>query len=148
MAMVERELSLRITLIDPPPGVTFRLRRGRADLVAPTHQSDERMSFDFTVRIAEGRPNLPPNLRSPFTQGPPASRFVYINSGTAAGQFDSCWTRAAKVPLSGITWELIERALSAPGVVLEAQIKGTGKDGGPACATVPLLGGWSIVPRL
>jgi hypothetical protein len=30
------------------------------------------------------------------------------------------------------------------GLVLEAHIYGTAKDGGPACATVPLLSKWSI----
>jgi hypothetical protein len=49
------------------------------------------------------------------------------------------------VPLSGITWPLIEEALAAPDAVLEARIAGVARDGGPVCATVPLLdGGWHI----
>jgi hypothetical protein len=41
---------------------------------------------------------------------------------------------------------LIEKALSNPDGVLEARIQGTGRDGGPACATVPLLdAGWKVV---
>jgi hypothetical protein len=70
---------------------------------------------------------------------------VYVNSGTLAGQVDSRWTRRAKIHLEGISWELIERALASPGTVLEARIAGMARDGGPACATVPLLdGGWRI----
>jgi len=73
---------------------------------------------------------------------------VYVTSGTLAGQADSCWTRAAKVPLSGITWPLIQEALATLGVVIEAHIAGTAKDGGPACAAVPLLNGeWRVVPQ-
>ncbi len=34
-----------------------------------------------------------PNFLGPFVQGPPVGLFVYVNSGTLAGQSDSCWTR-------------------------------------------------------
>ena len=49
-----------------------------------------------------------------------------------------------KIHLSTITWELIEQATKSGGV-LEATIEGTAKDGGPNCASVPLLGdGWKV----
>lgn len=145
---MEREVPLRITLIEPPSGVRFRLQRGKAELAPPARESDDAISFDFTVRAAEGGADGAPRFLGPFTQGPPATRFVYVSSGTSAGQADSCWTRRAKVPLKGITWEMVERALSAPDAVLEARITGTSRDGGPVCASVPLLdGGWRIVPR-
>jgi hypothetical protein len=141
---MKQELPLRITVVHPPSGVSFRLQQGKSDLVEPTHVSDDHLSFDFTVRVG-GDPTGAPNFLGPFTQGPPAKRFVYVNSGTLAGQAASRWTRRAKVHLEGISWELIERALSSPGTVLEARITGTARDGGPACATVPLLdGGWRI----
>ena len=88
--------------------------------------------------------NMSKMIRS-LPLGPTGGRFIYINSGTYAGHSDSCWSRRAKVPLSGITWELIEEALTKSGVLLEARIAGTAKDGGPACATVQLLeDGWSV----
>jgi uncharacterized protein DUF5990 len=140
-----RSLPLRITLINPPRGVQFRLQQGKADLVPPSSDSGETVSFDFTVNIANDRADGPPNFRGPFVQGPPAARFIYINSGTYAGQADSCWSRRAKVPLSGIIWDLIEEALSKSSAVMEARIAGTAGDGGPACATVRLLdGGWKV----
>lgn len=143
--IVLAEPTFRITMVRPPSGVTFRLQRGKDELVPPTEATDEHLSFDFTLRVHGDRESGPPNFRGPLAQGPPASRFVYVNSGTLAGQADSCWTRRAKVPLTSISWDLIEQALSEPGTVLEARIAGTGKDGGPACATVPLLdGGWKI----
>ena len=142
---MNRELPLRITVVHPPSGVTFRLQRGKDELAPPTQASEQQLSFDFEVRIGGDRPDGTPNLLGAFAQGPPASRFVYVNSGTLAGQRDSCWTRRAKVPLTSITWELIEQVLSTQDAVLEARIVGTGRDGGPACATVPLLeGGWRI----
>jgi hypothetical protein len=142
---MERELPLRITVVQPPAGVTFCLQQGKKDLVPPTEASDERLSFDFALRVHGDRTQGMPNLRGPLAQGPPAGRFVYVNSGTLAGQADSCWTRRAKVFLAGITWELIEQALANPGTILEARIAGKAKDGGPACAKVPLLGGgWGL----
>lgn len=140
-----RSLPLRITLINPPPGVQFCLQQGKDELVPPSSDSGENISFDFTVNIANDRTGGPPNFRGPFVQGPPAGRFIYINSGTYAGKTDSCWSRRAKVPLLGISWELIEEALSKSSAVLEARIAGTAGDGGPACATVRLLdGGWKV----
>jgi hypothetical protein len=140
---MDRELALRITVLDPPPGVTFCLQRGKTDLVPPAASTSNSLSFDFSVRVRQDSSRAP-NFLGPFTQGPPQARFVYVNSGTLAGQADSCWTRRGKVPLSGLSWELIEQAI-ASNSALEARIAGTAKDGGPACATVPLLdGGWQI----
>jgi len=141
-----RSLPLRITLIKPPAGAPFCLQQGKDDLVPPTSDSGENVSFDFTVNIANDRTDGAPKFRGPFVQGPPGDRFLYINSGTYAGQSDSCWSRRAKVPLSGITWDLIEEALSRSSAVLEARIAGTAEDGGPACATVLLLeDGWKVL---
>jgi hypothetical protein len=43
-------------------------------------------------------------------EGPPARRFLYVNSGTSAGQHDSRWSRRAKVALGGITAGQVRRA--------------------------------------
>jgi hypothetical protein len=143
-----RSLPLRITLVKPLRGVPLCLQQGKADLVPPSSNSGEQVSFDFTVNIANDRSDGPPNFRGKSVQGPPTGRFIYINAGTYAGQADSCWSRRAKVPLAGITWELIEEALAKSGTVLEARIAGTAGDGGPACATVRLLdGGWRVMSR-
>jgi hypothetical protein len=133
------EQLLRIVVVAPPPGVTFALQRGKGDLVLPSRSTPNQLIFDLTVRV---RADVQPNFLGPFAQGPRGARFVYINSGTSAGQANTPWSRRAKVPLAGITWPLIRRA---KGQLLEARIAGTGSDGGPACATVPLLGdGWQI----
>jgi hypothetical protein len=149
---METELHLRITIVQPPEGVVFRLQKGKtatAELVAPSFKSGQSISFDFTVRAVCADGETDPVLRGPFAQGPPDGRFVYVNSGTCAGQADSCWTRRAKVPLTGITRELVERASARPNMVLEGIIQGTGRDGGPACATVRLLdGGWRVVSTI
>lgn len=134
------EVAFRITVLDPPQGVVFRLQRGRSELIPPSRESERSISFDFTLRVEDG-----PRLLGPFAQGPPAGRFVYVNSGKRAGQPDSCWDRRAKVPLTSVTASLIDQAAALPGAVIETQIAGTGRDGGPSCATVPLVGGWRVV---
>ncbi len=140
-----QELPIRITLIQPPQGVTFAVQQGKADLLPPSRGDAESLSFDFTLRIGAAQANGAPNLLGPFAQGSPADRFVYVNSGTLAGQADSYWTRRAKIKVAGITQALIEAVQATPGARLEVRIAGKAKDGGPACATVPLLGGgWQI----
>jgi len=143
-----REVPLRVTIVRPPPNVDFRLQRGRSDLVPPSGTADAEIRFDFALRLGPMRHPNRPNLVGAFAQGPPSSRFLYVNAGTRAGQADSCWDRRAKVPLHGISSDLIRAALAVGDVVLEARIEGTAQDGGPACATVPLLGvGWRLVPK-
>jgi hypothetical protein len=65
--------------------------------------------------------------------------------GTYAGQRNTQWSRRMKVPLQGITWALIRQATSKAGRKLLAKIPGKGKDGGPNCATVQLLGHWEVI---
>jgi len=133
------EQPLRIVVLDPPPGVTFALQRGKNEPVPPSRSTPKQLIFDLTVRV---RDEDEPNFHGPFAQGPRGARFVYINSGTYAGQTNTPWSRRAKVHLCDITWALIGRAKGKP---LEARFAGTGRDGGPSCATVPLLGGgWQI----
>lgn len=136
---------LRISVLQPPAGVQFRLQEGRADLVAPTRVTRDDIQFEFTLRLGPPRRGHP-NFLGPAAQGPPDGRFVYINSGRRAGQPGTAWDRRAKIPLRGISTSLVNAALTDGGQVLEARIAGTGRDGGPACATVPLLEGWRLAP--
>ena len=103
---------------------------------------DADLSFEFTVTVKDNRDDGLPNFLGPLTQGPATGRFIYIDIGKLAGQSDSCWERRIKVPLGSITWEMIEKVSSDSKLVLEAHLPGTGKDGGPSCATVhPSAGG-------
>ena len=136
-------------LIDPPAGVDFGIQRGRGaryEAVFVRQRKGRNVSFDFSLSVANSRKDGQPNFLGVFAQGPPARRFVYIDVGTYAGQKDTSWARRMIVPLEGITWELIHNAARKPGSRLSAKIPGTGKDGGPNCATVQLLGGWEIIP--
>lgn len=142
---MDREVPIRIIVVDPPPGVTFAMQRGKDELLPPSKIGAQSLVFDLSIRVAERKAGGAPNVLGPYAQGTPDDRFLYVNSGTLAGQQDTGWTRRAKIKTAGITWQLVEQILAAPGAVLEARIDGRAKDGGPCCATVPLVnGGWKV----
>src|SRR5688500_17206001 len=143
---MDPELHLRVILVDPPSGVAFCLQSGREQLVDITRSAGSAITFDFTVRV-EAQKDGKPNFLGAFAQGTPSDRFVYVNSGMRAAQADTVWDRRAKITLRDLEWPLIEEALATPGAVLEARVQGRAGDGGPCCASVPLLeGGWTLKP--
>src|SRR3954451_14242442 len=111
------ELRLRIVLESPPVGVHFGLQEGKGTnyktIQTQRSQGDD-LRFDGTVTAKGDRGDETPNFHGPLTQGPPAGRFLYIDIGKLAGQADSGWERRLKVPLGGITWELVERVAADP----------------------------------
>ena len=76
--MTEREIAMRIVVVDPPPDVAFALQRGRAELVAATRSTGAPLAFTFSVRARMGGPKPGLNLLGPFAQGTPDKRFVYV----------------------------------------------------------------------
>jgi len=139
------ELSIRILVEGPVPGLAMALQRGRAakaELVPPASRSAESVVFDLEVTVDGALQDGRPWLLGPCVQGPPASRFVYLAVGTHAGQADSKWGGRVKVPLNGLGWDEIEGAPSDGRLV--ARIAGKSPKGGPALASVRLLApGWT-----
>lgn len=137
-----RPITLRITIVSPPAGVTWALQLGKSDLASPIRASDRAVVFETDVQLVAGSTAEPVRLRGAAVQGRPGDRFLYVNSGTYAGDRGSAWSRRAKVPLLGITGKLVDVAIKKGGV-LRCQFSGTAKDGGPTCASVTLLSpGW------
>jgi hypothetical protein len=140
-----RELVIRIRIEAPPPDVAWALQLGRSELLSPSQRAPQ-LEFETTVRVVMGASG-DLDFRGPAVQGPRAGRFVYLTSGTRAGQRESCWDRRAKVSLEGLRPLLAEASDEAALTHAVAAINGTSRDGGPACASVPLLGsGWRLVP--
>ena len=139
---MEKELTLRIILEKPPGGIDFGLQKGKGSsyVILQTQRSrtGSDLTFEFNVRVGEPE-RKEPNFLGPYAQGPTGGRFVYINIGTYAGQEDTPWSRRLKVPLQGITWKMVDAG------ILETRVPGTGRDGGPACATVKPFDGWKLV---
>ena len=141
----EGEVRLRIVLVAPPAGVDFGVQEGKGSdytTIQKQRSKDSELTFEFVVTVKDNRDDGLPNFLGRLAQGPTTGRFIYIDIGKSAGQIDSCWERRIKVPLSGITWEMIEKASTK--LLLEARLPGTGKDGGPSCATVKPTDGWKV----
>ena len=140
----QMDLTLRIILENPVAGVDHGLQVGKGadSRTIQTQRADGGdLRFEARVTVKQGADGSP-NFLGPFTQGPPSARFIYIDIGQSAGQVESPWLRRLKVPLSAISWALIEEITADPGLVPEARLPGTAKDGGPSCATVRPPLGW------
>ena len=138
-------LSLRITVVDPPPDILWALQLGRDEQVKPNLISSNRISFDFTVDVVKDSSSAGFRLRGPAVQGRPGGRFVYLRIGAYAGQVGTVIARRAKIGLEGITSELVKEVRAKRSGVLEVRFAGADRKGDPACATVPLLGaGWQV----
>jgi Family of unknown function (DUF5990) len=143
---MEKELTLRIVLEKPPQGIDFGLQKGSGnnyETIQKQRSGNEDLNFQFTVRIKDAR-SAQPIFLGPFVQGNSSGRFVYIDIGTYAGQTNTIWSRRLKVPLAGITQDMIGKVLLGETLLLESKVPGTGKDGGPNCATVKPFGGWQL----
>ena len=141
------DLSLHIILQNAPVGLDYSLQKGSGnnyETVQVQRSGQEDMHFYLTVDVKGERPkNDTPRLRGPFVQGLYPENFIYIDIGTYAGQADA-WGGRLKIPLSGITWDAIDKVVIDPKIVLETYIPGTKKDGKPNCATVKPFDGWKI----
>jgi hypothetical protein len=139
-----RKLRLRVSIVSPPAGTRWALQLGKSELVPPARTSERSVVFELDAEMVSATEAEPVRLRGAAIQGRPGDRFLYLNSGTYAGDRTSIWSRRAKVPLIGITASLA-KAAAHEGAVLECQFSGTAKDGGPACASITLLSpGWTV----
>ena len=143
--MESKELKLHIVLQKPPAGVDFGVQKGAGSKyeTVQTQRSDGRdLLFEVSVQI-KGDPQKRPDplFVGPFAQGRSPDQFLYIDIGELAGQVGG-WCRRLKIPFSGITWDILSLVAGDRDAFLETHVPGTGKDGGPNCATVKPFSGW------
>lgn len=139
------ELTFRILLKSPVKGVVYGLQEGKGNDYTTIQKKESTGSdivFEFSARYkAEGDDVI---LLGPFAQGPPNGRFVYIDIGTMAGQANTPWSRRLKIPLTGISQDMVQQLSTDPNLILITTVPGTGRDGGPNCATVKPFDGWKL----
>ncbi|MCW3091518.1 MAG: hypothetical protein JWP81_2587 [Ferruginibacter sp.] len=144
---MEKGIKLRIILECPTAGVDFGLQKGKGnnyETIQKQRSAGERLSFELVLKVKMADNELPVFLGL-FAQGTSQDRFIYIDIGTYAGQKDSPCGRRLKIPLIGITSEMIHQMLSDTKLMLVTTVPGTGKDGGPNCATVKPFAGWKLL---
>ncbi|MBX3482680.1 DUF5990 family protein [Phenylobacterium sp.] len=131
------EITIRLTIGDPVPGVAYSLQDSASTPVGVVIAADGPLSFDVPVRVADG-PKGPRFLGEFVRREGPERRFVYIAIGRQAGDGATHWSRRAKIDIHTLDPGLLAQALA--GRVIEARLPGRDKrDGGPACATTPPL---------
>jgi hypothetical protein len=141
---MESEITLQIILIKPTPKCVFGLQKGSGnnyETVQKQIPTSNDLTFTFSIKVKGDKlKDQLPKLSGSFVQGSADNKFVYIDIGTYAGQTDTIWSRRLKIPLTGITWGDIDSLTSNS--MLQTSVPGTGKDGGPNCATVKPFAGW------
>jgi hypothetical protein len=145
---MKNEINCRIILQKPPAKVDYGLQMGHAskyEVVGRQRAKGDDLTFEFTINAKPGKDSSI-DFSGLFVQGPVGGRFIYINIGISAGQINTRWNRRLKIPLIGINQSQIDGILKTNGV-FETFVPGTGKDGGPNCATVKPFAGWSVVKK-
>jgi hypothetical protein len=138
----EMPVTLRLSIVQPPPGVRWAVQLGRDGLLPPIHAAHDVLVFEVPLTVGPNQRGTV-QLRGTAIQGPPAARFVYVNSGRRAAEPFSRWDRRAKVSLATIDLAALQ-AVNGP-VLVEGAIHGMARDGGPACASVALIdGAWTL----
>jgi Family of unknown function (DUF5990) len=135
---MSEQITLHIILEKPTPGVDFGLQQGAGShytTVQTQRSTGNDLGFSCMANLKINKSGQL-DFSGPFVQGKPGERFLYIDIGAAAAQKDTCWQRRLKIPLAGFNIK--------PGNngVYETRVPGTGKDGGPNCATVKPFAGW------
>ena len=126
-------LAFRIVVEGPVSGVAHSLQsKDGSPLEAKVSQKGDSLAFDFRVRVDPGPKFGGDQVRREGKE----RRFVYVRIGQLAGDAKSPWSRRMKVDIHDIAADLLHDAAASGGVV-EITVPGTGKDGTPACATVP-----------
>ena len=138
-------VGLRIIVLRPVPGVMLKMQDKKRVMLDPAGGGLRSTWFDLEVRVK--RSGASADFAGAHVHGRPGGRFLYINVGRQAGQAGSPWSRRAKIPLGTIPVALLDRAARDGNLLLAAAIEGTGRDGGPSCATVPLASAWRLVRR-
>jgi hypothetical protein len=141
---VKYEIPFRVVVQKPLSGVAMRVQRGRDELLDPISTTADAIAFEFdmTVDIDGDQPNF----LGKYSQGPKDARFVYVNSGTYAGQHQTLWARRAKLSLMSITTEQVSEIVDDSRRCFETVMPGVGRDGGPTCASVKGIE-WRVVKK-
>lgn len=141
---MKHEIPIRIKVVSPPAGIRIMVQRGPDELLPPTELSADAAFFDFAVAV--DMTESIPNFLGKYAQGPKKGRFIYVNSGQSAMQWDTLFARRAKISLTTITARQIEAIIKTEGLLLFAEYLGTGRDGGPTCASVKGIE-WTVAEK-
>ncbi len=141
----DRAISLQIVIEKPQVGILYGLQRGSGnhyETVQAQLSGDSDLVFELVMPVKADKAGRFV-FSSPFAQGAPKDRFVYICMGSYAGQKDGAFNGRLKIPLPELIQNLLVHLES--GSILTARVSGTDmKTGRPKMATVKPEDGWII----
>ncbi|MCY7422491.1 MAG: DUF5990 family protein [Chitinophagaceae bacterium] len=143
---MKHEIELRIMLDAPPTGVLFGVQQGKGSIYQITQKqlsNGGMLVFDCTITAIATEESI--DFKGEVVQGKRGERFIYISIGSMAGQLNATWSRRLKIPLTGISMEMMEANQKNKKVALQTTVAGTAKDGGPNCATPKPFMGWQAM---
>jgi hypothetical protein len=140
MGVADSNVTLRLSVIDPPKGIMHSLQGKDGAVVDARRSTGKTLKFEIPVRLEPGKTGW--RFLGDFvrTEGK-TRRFVYVATGQQASQHVE-GGRRAKVDLPEPTPAMI-KAAEAGKLVLEASYAGTDAKGGATCATVKVT--WRVV---
>lgn len=142
--MSEQTLVFSIIIEKPVAGTFYGIQKGtgnRYETLQKQLADSDDLLFAVSLpvkRDKEGRPAL----YGPIIQGPLTGRFLYLDMGRYAGQENAPVSGRMKVPLPGITEDIVREATN--GSVLLTRILGT-KNGRPTTGLIKPFDGWKVV---
>lgn len=142
-AGAEDNVTLKLSVIDPPKGIHHSLQDKASSPVDIRLSTGKTLAFEIPIRLEKGKTGW--RFLGDFVRAEGKTRrFVYVATAGQAGQTGTPISRRAKVDLPEPTPAMIKAAQSG-GLVLEASYPGTDAKGEPTCATVKV--DWKIVKR-
>lgn len=131
----QTDIGLRIIIEQPVVGVLHSLQaKDDRPLDPKASRTGEPLLFDLPIRVAPG----PKFFGDQVRREGPVRRFIYIRVGQSADDPSSPWSRRMKIDIHDLDEALLARAIETHGII-EIVVNGTGRDGTPACATVPVI---------
>lgn len=132
-------LNCELLVVAPPANCAVGVQSGKGSSsrtvgAVRTTGGDVAFSVQVTVRTID---ESGVRFSGPFVQEDSKGQFVYLTWGKSAGDPFSPYQRRTKIYLNVVTPDTVRQAL-AVGSKVRLKISGTAKDGGPACATVPV----------
>src|SRR5271165_3116877 len=126
---MSESLTLWIVLQKPPLNVDFGLQKGsgnKYETVQTKRSESSDLLFKLTAEIKGNKQkDSMPGFGGPFVQGASPDKFIYIDVGSYAGQTSFPGGRL-KIPLTGITWEIVDKLKADSKLILETRVPGTG----------------------
>lgn len=146
MENVDGSMPVRIVAVDPPfrdqHGVMFGLQAKDGDVDAVPATATAIFETRLTV---VGVHDGPPDFKGPHVHGKKGDRFIYLTWGADDGVQPFVMFARAKLKLADIPGEVLAKAGTTEGVILECRLEATNAKSQPASGTIkPPAFAWSI----